>query len=129
MSVPLTPAAAGRLQLAQQAAQRFNLMFVGEFLAFGMFDQFQNLFHLPERLLQGLDNLHHFIHSPADGGSGLPNGRRVAGRDGRFGRLVGRRCRRQSRRAPTRSAPAPAASPAPAPPARFLRLRRPVRFG
>ena len=38
-----------------------------ELLPFGMFDQFQNILHLIERLAQGFDNLHHFVHGLADG--------------------------------------------------------------
>jgi hypothetical protein len=63
----LAPAASRMLQLAQQPAERINLMFVGEFLALGVFDEFQNILHLIERLFQGFDNLHHFVHGLADG--------------------------------------------------------------
>ena len=55
------------LQLAQHPVERINLMFVGEFLALGVFDEFQNILHLIERLFQGFDNLHHFVHGLADG--------------------------------------------------------------
>jgi hypothetical protein len=64
---PLTPAASWLLQLAQQPAEGINLAFVGEFLAFGKFDQFQNLFHLIERLSQRFDDLRHFAYRLADG--------------------------------------------------------------
>jgi hypothetical protein len=47
---PLSPAASRLLQLAQQPAEGINFAFVGEFLAFGKFDQFQNILHLIERL-------------------------------------------------------------------------------
>ncbi len=67
MFAPLAPAASRMLQLVQSAAQRFNLAFVAELLPFGVFDQFQNIFHLLQRLSQGFDNLHHFIHGLADG--------------------------------------------------------------
>jgi hypothetical protein len=49
--VPFRSAAA-RLKLAQGAEQRFNFAFVGEFLALGEFDQFQNLLHLLQSLFQ-----------------------------------------------------------------------------
>jgi hypothetical protein len=55
------------LQLAQQPAERINLAFVAELLPLGVFDQFQNILHLIERLSQGFDNLHHFVHGLADG--------------------------------------------------------------
>ena len=55
------------LQLAQHPAERINLVFVGELLPFGEFDQFQNILHLIERLLQRFDNLRHFADSLADG--------------------------------------------------------------
>jgi hypothetical protein len=48
----LTPAASRLLQLAQQPAEGINLAFIGEFLAFGEFNQFQNILHLIERLSQ-----------------------------------------------------------------------------
>jgi hypothetical protein len=63
----LAPAASRMLQLAQHPVERINLMFVGEFLALGVFDEFQNILHLIERLFQGFDNLHHFVHGLADG--------------------------------------------------------------
>ena len=65
----LAPAASRMLQLAQHPAERINLMFVGEFLALGVFDQFQNIFHLIERLFQRFDDLRHFAYSLADGGT------------------------------------------------------------
>ena len=67
MFASLTPAAPGLLQLAQQPAEGINLAFVGEFLAFGEFDQFQNILHLIERLLQRFDDLRHFAYRLADG--------------------------------------------------------------
>ena len=63
----LTPAASWLLQLAQQPAEGINLAFVGEFLAFGEFDQFQNILHLIERLSQRFDDLRHFAYRLADG--------------------------------------------------------------
>jgi hypothetical protein len=64
---PLTPDASWLLQLAEQPAEGVNLAFVGEFLAFGKFDQFQNILHLIDRLSQRFDDLRHFAYSLADG--------------------------------------------------------------
>jgi hypothetical protein len=66
MFASLTPAAPRLLQLAQQPAEGINLAFVGEFLAFGEFNQFQSILHLIERLSQRFDNLRHFAHGLAD---------------------------------------------------------------
>ena len=55
------------LKFVQGAAQRFDLAFVGDFLALGDLDQFQYLFHLFQRLLQGLDDLSDFFNGLADG--------------------------------------------------------------
>jgi hypothetical protein len=63
----LTPAASWLLQLAQQPAEGINLAFVAEFLAFGEFDQFQNILHLIERFSQRFDNLRHFAYCLANG--------------------------------------------------------------
>jgi len=63
----LTSAASWRLQLAQQPAEGINLAFDGEFLAFGEFDQFQNILHLIEHLSQRFDDLRHFAYRLADG--------------------------------------------------------------
>jgi hypothetical protein len=63
----LAPATSRVLQLAQQPAEGINLAFVGEFLAFGEFDQFQNILHLIERLFQRFDDLCHFDYRLADG--------------------------------------------------------------
>ena len=65
-------AVATRLKLAQGAQQRFDLAFVGELLAFGEFDKFQNFFHLIKRLFQRFDDLHHFVDGLADGGTIRP---------------------------------------------------------
>jgi len=46
----LAPATSRMLQLAQQLAEGINLTFVAELLPFGVFDQFQNILHLIERL-------------------------------------------------------------------------------
>ena len=67
MFVSLAPAASRVLQLAQQPAERINLAFVGELLPLGVFDQFQNILHLIERLFQRFDDLRHFAYSLADG--------------------------------------------------------------
>ncbi len=55
------------LQLAQQLAQGINLAFVAELLPLSMFDEFQNILHLIERLFQRFDDLCHFVYSLADG--------------------------------------------------------------
>lgn len=55
------------LQLAQGAAQRFNLAFVAELLPLGVFGEFQNILHLIEHLFQRFDDLRHFAYSLADG--------------------------------------------------------------
>lgn len=55
------------IQLAQGAAQRFDLAFVRELLPLGHFDEFQNFFHLIHRVLQRFDDLHHFINRLMDG--------------------------------------------------------------
>lgn len=55
------------IQLAQGAAQRFDLAFVRELLALGHFDEFQNFFHLIHRMLERFDDLHHFINRLMDG--------------------------------------------------------------
>ncbi len=105
---PFTPAAPRLLQLAQQAAEGINLAFVGEFLAFGKFDQFQNILHLTERLAQRFDDLRHFAHRLADGGtirlggarrgkSGLNFLPRRCGSYREFGRTGGRRGWRRQR--------------------------------
>ena len=67
MFVSLAPAASRVLQLAQQPAERINLAFVGELLPLGVFDQFQNILHLIERLFQRFDDLRHFGYRLADG--------------------------------------------------------------
>jgi hypothetical protein len=64
---PLAPAAPRMLQLAQQLAEGINLAFIGELLPLGVFDQFQNILHLIERLFQRFDDLRHFADRLADG--------------------------------------------------------------
>ena len=48
-------------------------MFVGKFLAFCKFNQFQNIFHLCQGLFQGFNNLRNFVDGPADGGTIRPD--------------------------------------------------------
>jgi hypothetical protein len=67
MFAPLASAASWLLQLAQQLAEGINLAFVGEFLAFGEFDQLQNFLHLIERLSQRFDDLRYLAYRLADG--------------------------------------------------------------
>ena len=81
MFASLAPAASRVLQLAQQPAERINLMFIGELLPLGVFGEFQNILHLLQRLLQGFDDFHHFIDGLADGGTIRPGG----GRSGNSG--------------------------------------------
>ncbi|MFO1514642.1 MAG: hypothetical protein U1F83_17315 [Verrucomicrobiota bacterium] len=66
------------VQLAQGAAQRFNLALVGELLAFGHFDQFQNFFHLIHRAFERIHNLHDLVNGLTDG---WPTVRRFGARD------------------------------------------------
>jgi hypothetical protein len=54
------------VDLAQRAAEILDLAFVGEFLAFGQFHQFQNFFHLIHGALQRLHDFHHFINRLMD---------------------------------------------------------------
>jgi hypothetical protein len=76
MFASLTPAAPRLLQLAQQPAEGINLAFVGEFLAFGEFDQLQSILHLIKRLFQRFDDLRHFADRLADGCIVRPGGAR-----------------------------------------------------
>jgi hypothetical protein len=55
------------VDIAQGAAERFNLPLVAQFLAFGEFHEFQYVFHLIHRALQGVYDFHHFINGLADG--------------------------------------------------------------
>ena len=84
----LAPAAARVLQLAQQPAERVNLMFIGQLLALGMFHQLQDILHLLQRELQGFDNSRHFADGLADGGTVRPDRRN--GRRSGFRRRCGR---------------------------------------
>jgi len=61
-------AASGPLQLPQSASQRFDFMFIGQFLPFGQFHEFQHFFQLLHRVFERLDDLHHLMDGLADGG-------------------------------------------------------------
>ena len=95
MLVPGVPAAARVLQLAQQAAERVNLMLIGELLPLGVFDQFQNFFHALQGLFQGFDDSHHLVDGLADGRTLRVarhwTGRFLPGRNGFTGRGTGGR--------------------------------------
>jgi hypothetical protein len=62
-------AVAGRLNATERAAELVNLTFVGELLAFGEFDEFQNLVQLIRHLLERLGNLRGEFDGLADGGN------------------------------------------------------------
>ena len=62
-------AVAGRLDATERAAELVNLTFVGELLAFGEFDEFQNLVQLIRHLLERLGNLRGKFDGLADGGN------------------------------------------------------------
>jgi len=55
------------VKLAQCAAEIFDLAFVGEFLAFGHFDEFQDFFHLINRAFEDFDDGHDFINRLVNG--------------------------------------------------------------
>jgi hypothetical protein len=55
------------VELAQGAAEIFDLAFVGEFLAFGHFNEFQDFFHLIHGAFEHFDDGHHFINRLMDG--------------------------------------------------------------
>lgn len=59
--------AARLLQLPQRPAQRINLAFVGVLLPFGEFRQFENLFHLVQDFLEGLDDVGNLFDGLRDG--------------------------------------------------------------
>ena len=94
-------AAAGSLQLPQGAAERIDLPFIQVFLALGELGQFQDLFHLIERLLEGRDDLRNLFDGLTDGGTFRLRFRLAYGAahwwwcdgdlDGRFGCDRGRR--------------------------------------
>ena len=56
------------MKLPQGAAQRFNLAFVGELLAFGQFHEFQHFLHLIGRALKRFHDLHHLVDRLVNGG-------------------------------------------------------------
>jgi hypothetical protein len=62
-------AVAGRLNATERAAELVNLTFVGELLAFGEFDEFQNFVQLIRHLLERLGNLRGEFDGLADGGN------------------------------------------------------------
>ena len=55
------------VELAQGAAEIFDLAFVSEFLAFGDFDEFQHFFHLIHGAFENINNGHHFINCLMNG--------------------------------------------------------------
>jgi hypothetical protein len=55
------------VDVAQGAAEGFNLPLVAQFLALGEFHEFQYIFHLIHRALQGVNDFHHFVNGLADG--------------------------------------------------------------
>ena len=59
--------AAGMMDTTQGAAQRINLPLIGEFLAFGQLNQFEDFFHLHKRLTKSFDNMGHLADRLADG--------------------------------------------------------------
>ena len=138
MLAPLASAATRMVQLAHQPAERINLVFIRKFLAFGMFDQLQDIFHLCQCLFQGFNNFCHLADGLADGrtiGSDRSNRRRDwLPRDHR--RSLQRRahrcrltCRRDGCRA-TRPAAATTATPATAAATgRFPGLRGAIYLG
>lgn len=59
------------MQSPQGAAQRFDLAFVRELLAFGQFHQFQNFLHLIHGALERFHDLHHLINRLMNGGRAM----------------------------------------------------------
>ena len=55
------------VNISQGAAERFNLPFVTQLLALGEFYEFQYIFHLIYRALEGVNDFHHFVNGLADG--------------------------------------------------------------
>ena len=55
------------VELAQCAAEIFYLAFVGELLAFGHFDEFQDFFHLINGAFENFDNCHDLINRLVNG--------------------------------------------------------------
>ena len=62
----VSAAAAGMLQLAQEPTQGIDFMLVGQFLPLSLFDQFENTFHLVQRLFQGLNDISHIVDGLTD---------------------------------------------------------------
>ena len=58
---------ARRLDAAERSAQLFNLALIGEFLALGDFDEFQNFVELINRVLERLGDFRGVRHGLADG--------------------------------------------------------------
>ncbi len=70
------------MDIAQGAPEGFNLPLVTEFLALGEFHEFQYIFHLIYRALEGVNDFHHFVNGLADGRTmmgGFSNGGAVDG--------------------------------------------------
>jgi hypothetical protein len=70
------------VNIAQGAAKGFNLPLVTQFLALGEFHEFQYIFHLIYRALEGVNDFHHFVNGLADGRTmmgGFGNGGTVDG--------------------------------------------------
>lgn len=63
--------ATGQLDAAQGAAERLDFALVVVFLMLGQFDEFQDLFHLLKRLLEGFHDMADFIGGFANGGKVL----------------------------------------------------------
>lgn len=59
------------VKLTQGAAEIFNLAFVGELLAFGHFDEFQDFLHLINRAFENFDDGHNFINRLMNGGHAM----------------------------------------------------------
>jgi hypothetical protein len=133
MLAPLAAVTARALQLVQQAAERINLVLVGELLPLGVFHQFQDLIHPFQGLFQGFDDGHHLVDCLADGGTpgcGRRGFRRYLTRRSRFARGGGGQWLRwTSRTGPARAATATAVSSPPAAAARRADGFRRIRTG
>jgi hypothetical protein len=55
------------VDIAQGAAEGFNLPLVAQFLTLGEFHEFQYIFHLIHRPFEGVNDFHHFVNGLADG--------------------------------------------------------------
>ena len=58
---------ARRLDAAKRAAKFFDLAFVGEFLAFGDFHEFEHFIEMIRHLFEGIGNFRGVFHGLADG--------------------------------------------------------------